>query len=187
MTAADFDTHFNRLTAHFHLPADSDRGLVGLEWFKAVEHYHVDALDRGVTDLIRGATERYWPPLGKLLELIRGRLAGMEKTRNVCATCDGSGWIEAWPVMSFGMVYEMNSRCPDCGIPAPAVPVHPRSRPLTKVEYADWKARRAHRDTMPEWAKAKNPTNLEAREDLRKWVNETRERLFGPLKKDGAA
>ena len=120
MNAAQFDEQFNRLKSHFHLGGDLDKGALGVEWFQAVEHYHIDALDHAVTMLIRGATDRFWPALGKLLEIIRGRIAGMDKTHDHCATCHGSTWVEAWPMRSReGHVYEFMSRCPDCGVPAP--------------------------------------------------------------------
>lgn len=39
MNAAGFDEQFNRVAAHFHLPTDSSRETVAMEWFRAVEHY----------------------------------------------------------------------------------------------------------------------------------------------------
>lgn len=140
MSAAEFDTQFNRLKAHFHLGADVDKSALGVEWFQSVEHYHVDALDHAVTQLIRQATDRFWPPLGKLLEIIRGRMAGMEKTRDKCATCSGSTWVEAWPWQVNGVVYTGMSRCPDCGVPAPEMKPSPYRAPLTKVQYQSYLA-----------------------------------------------
>jgi len=157
MIPAEFDTQFNRLTNHFHLPNDADRDQVALDWLKAVEHYHVDALERGVTDLIRNATDRFWPPLGKLLEAIRGRMAGMEKTPGKCATCHGSTWIEAWPMKSRdGRVYEFMSRCPDCGVPAPTMNNrHDHLMPLSQAEYQQFKAGEWNHPPMPEGLQAK--------------------------------
>ena len=158
MNAAEFDTQFNRLKAHFHLGADVDKSALGVEWFQAVEHYHVDALDHAVTALIRQATDRFWPPLGKLLEIIRGRIAGMDKTRDKCGTCHGSTWVDVWPYQANGVVYTGVQRCPDCGVPAPDMkPANPYRKPLTKAEYQNYLAGTFGRDVMPDGLKAKHP------------------------------
>ena len=159
MNPAEFDDQFNRLTGHFHLPTDANREMVAMDWLKAVEHYHVDALDHAVTQLIRQATDRFWPPLGKLLEIIRGRMAGMEKTRDKCATCHGSTWVDVWPYQVNGIVYTGVQRCPDCGVPAPEMgKPNPYRKPLTKAEYQNYLAGTFGRDAMPDNAKAKHPT-----------------------------
>lgn len=159
MNAAEFDDQFNRVTAHFHLPTDASRETVAMEWFRAVEHYHVDALDHAVTQIIRQATDRFWPPLGKLLEIIRGRIAGMDKTRDKCATCHGSTWIDAWPYQLNGLVYTGVMRCPDCGVPAPVeMKANSYRKPLTKAEYHAWREGMFGRDAMPDGLKAKHPT-----------------------------
>ena len=120
MNAFDFDAQFSRLTAHFHLPADGSRETIAGDWFKALEHYHVDALEHAVTDIIRGAQDRFWPPLGKVREIIKGRISGIEKFGGTCHTCDGSTWVDAWPMRNeSGLVYTFMSRCPDCGVPVP--------------------------------------------------------------------
>lgn len=120
MNAADWDGQFNRIGMHFRLPADADRERVSLDWYHALEHYHVDAVERGITELVKDAEDTYWPALGKLVALIRGRIAGMEKFGGKCQTCHGSTWIEDWPHKTpEGMVYEYMQRCPDCGVPAP--------------------------------------------------------------------
>ena len=157
MNAGAFDTQFNRLKAHFHLGADVDKGALGVEWFQAVEHYHIDALDHAVTMLIRGATDRFWPPLGKLLEIIRGRIAGMERHHDKCGTCHGSTWIEAWPWQVNRLVYRGMQRCPDCGVPALPIKSSTYGQPLNKTEYFAYMAGTFGRDVMPGWAKAKRP------------------------------
>ena len=157
MNAAQFDEQFNRLKSHFHLGGEVDKGALGVEWFQAVKHYHVDALDHAVTMLIRGATDRFWPPLGKLLEIIRGRIAGMERTHDHCATCHGSTWIEAWPWQVNGLVYRGMQRCPDCGVPAPPIKSSTYGQPLNKTEYFAYMAGTFGREVMPDWAKAKRP------------------------------
>ncbi len=158
MNAAGFDEQFNRVAAHFHLPTDSSRETVAMEWFRAVEHYHIDALDHAVTHLIRQATDRFWPPLGKLLEIIRGRIAGMDKTRDKCATCHGSTWVDVWPYQVNGLVYTGVQRCPDCGVPAPEMPKeNPYRKPLTKAEYQAYLAGTFGRSAMPDGTGAKHP------------------------------
>jgi hypothetical protein len=156
MTSAEFDKQFNRLTEHFHLPADSSRDTIGTDWFKAVEHYHVDALERAVTDLIRTAQDRFWPPLGKLTSAIRNRIAGMDRQPGKCATCHGSSWIDVAPFKSNHMIYEnVLMRCPDCGIPAPPYTEPSRREPLTSREHAEWRMGDAPKQYMPEAQQAK--------------------------------
>jgi hypothetical protein len=161
MTPADFDDQFNRLTNHFRMSADTDRHLVALEWLKAVEHYHIDALDHAVTELIRHSTDTFWPPLGKLLEIIRNRIAGLERVSNKCQTCNGSTWVEAWPWQVNGLVYTGMSRCPDCGVPAPQDIKQSSHRvPLTKVQYQQYLAGEYGRNVI-EGAKRPNHKNPE--------------------------
>ena len=186
MTAFEWDEQFSRLENHFHVPVGADKDKLSIEWFNAMQHWHVDAVDRGVTDVIRNARDRFWPPLGLVIEAIRVRLAGVEKINNKCETCHGSTWIEAWPVIIGGRVYEMNQRCPDCGVPAPPMPKpHPSARPLTKAEYEAWQTDRAYRDTMPDFAKAKKPAlSADDRSELRDWINQLRQKLFGGTPED---
>lgn len=184
MTPAQFDDQFNRLTAHFHLPVDASRETLALDWLKAVEHYHVDALERAVTELIRTEQDRFWPALGKLLTLIKARIGRYDKTHGKCATCHGNTWIEAWPVVWDGRLYEMYTRCPDCGIPAPQMKTpHPSARPATKDEYENWRHGEAMRDTMPEFAKAKpwksEAARLEHKAAMREMFDRLRLKLFG--------
>lgn len=149
MNAAEFERQFSRLTDHFMLPVDSSRDTIAVDWFAAVEHYHVDAMERGVTELIRTASDRFWPPLSKLLAAIRNRMAGMERTKDACLTCHGSTWIEAAPYKVHGRVYTGFQRCPDCGVPAPNYkPVGPRD-PLTASEYQAWRAGTFQEPEMP--------------------------------------
>jgi hypothetical protein len=156
MKSYEFDEQFARLKNHFYPKADANMDQVSLEWFKALGHYHVDALERGITDLIRTSTERFWPQIATLHSLIRARIGAYEKQPGKCATCHGSTWVEAWPVIWCGNLYEQLQRCPDCGVPAPEVKkTLPGSRPATKQEYDDWREGTFARDTMPDWAKAK--------------------------------
>ena len=183
MTSAEFDRQFARLASHFLLPMDESRDTIAADWMKALAHYHVDALDHAVTEMIRTAQDRYWPPLGKVLGLITSRLGRYDRTHGKCETCHGSTWIEAWPVVWDGKLYEMHARCPDCGVPAPEMKKpHPGARPATKLEYEEWKSGRYARDTMPEFAKAKpwKPGAKEAHTaEMREFFDQLRVKLFG--------
>lgn len=178
MNASEFDDQFNRLKNQFHLAGDVNADQLAMEWFNAVKHLHVDALERAVTEIIRTARDTFFPPLGVLLETIRTRMAGSERDHNRCRTCNGCGWIESWPVMSWGLVYEMNQRCPDCGIPAPQFTKPHKSRPLTRSECDDYRELKSNRDTMPDWGKARKPLDPTAQNEIREFMTALRERLF---------
>lgn len=139
MNSSEFDEQFNRLTDHFHLPGDSSRDTIAVDWFRAVQHYHVDALDRGVTELIRHAKDRFWPALGKLTDAIKSRMAGVDRTRGQCLTCHGTTWIEAQPWKSNGRIYTGFQRCPDCGVPAPEYRGVGQRDELTVTECQQWR------------------------------------------------
>ena len=177
MTSFEWDGQFDRLKTHFHLSGDVDAAKLGLDWYEALKHHHVDAVERGITDVIRNARETYFPPLGIVIESIRARLAGMDRERGKCSTCNGNSWIEAWPVMRWGLIYERNQRCPDCGVPAPEVKAQ-NERPLSKAEYEDYHEKRANRDVMPEWAKPRKPADPAAVNEIREFMDNLRERLF---------
>lgn len=182
MVAAEWTKQWKRLD-QFTLPSDANRAKVGLEWFTQLKHFHIDAIDRGITEVIGQSKDNFMPGLGVLKELIQSRIDKYERVRGKCNTCHGSTWIEAWPVMWDGKLYEMFSRCPDCGVPAPEMKKpHPNARPATKIEYEEWKAGRYARDTMPEFAKAK-PWKPGAREahvaEMREMFDRLRVKLFG--------
>ena len=149
MNAAEFDRQFSRLTDHFHLPTDRSRETIAVDWFAAVQHYHVDALERGVTDLIRTHEETFWPPLSKLLGAIRAKLAGYDKTRDECPTCNGATWIETAPWKSNGRIYTGFQRCPDCGVPAPNYKPEGQRHELTASEYQAWRDGTFQEPAMP--------------------------------------
>lgn len=149
MNLAEFDKEFSRLTDHFHMPSDSSRDTIAVDWFTALQHYHIDAMERGVTELIRTAPDRFWPPLSRLLGAIKSKLAGYDKTRDKCATCHGSTWIEAAPWKSNGWVYTGFQRCPDCGVPAPPYKPYGQREELTAAEYQAWKAGTFEEPPMP--------------------------------------
>lgn len=140
MTPAEFSRQWKRLKAAFRLAADLDPKEAEREWFRALEHYHIDAVDIGVTKIIREAEDTFWPALGVLVQAIRDRIASIGKVKAPCATCYGSTWIDALPFWANGgLLYEnVLQRCPDCGVPKPLVDESGRT-PLTAVEYAQWR------------------------------------------------
>ena len=184
MNSAEFDTQFNRLKSHFHAPAEVDE--VGIDWFQALEHYHVDALERGVTHLIRLSTDRFWPALGKLREAIQGRMAGLALVHSKCMTCHGNGWIDTAPFFSNGLLYDnVVVRCPDCGKPAPEYHASSSRRALTAVEFAQWRSGElAQPNMMPEGLRAW-PESAEERmkrvETTRMALDRLRVKLFGKI------
>ena len=185
MIPADFDTQFNRLTAHFHLPVDANRETLALDWLRSLEHYHVDALEHAVTVLIRTEQDRYWPALGKVLALVQARIDRYDKAPGKCGTCAGSTWIESWPMKTHdGRVYEYLQRCPDCGVPAPEVKPKPHMTPLTKEEYARFKAGQWEHPPMPPGLEAK-PRPAGEQTEMREAMERLRVKLFGT--KDDAA
>lgn len=178
MNPADFDTQFNRLTGHFHLPADASRETIGTDWFNAVQGYDSDVLERSVTTLIRTAQDRFWPPLGRLLDLCRGRASGATASGK-CGTCHGSAWIDSAPFIANGMIYENTVvRCPDCGVPAPNYTAPNHRDGLTAIEYREWSEGTNNCDYMPEGCKAKTRPDGEANE-MRAAMERLRLRLFG--------
>lgn len=141
MTPAEFSKQWKRLKAAFRLPADLEPKEVEREWFRALEHHHVDAVDIGITKIIREAESTFWPALGLLVQAIRDRIASIGKVKGPCPTCHGSTWIEALPFWANGGILYENvvERCPDCGVPKPQVYHEADRTPLTAVEYAQWK------------------------------------------------
>jgi hypothetical protein len=188
MKPADFDAQFNRLTAHFHLPVDASRETIAMDWLKALEHFHEDALEHGVTVLIKSAQDRFWPPLGKLLTLVQSRIDRYDRQPGKCATCAGSTWIESWPMKTRdGHVYEYLQRCPDCGIPAPEMKQSAFMVPLTKEEFERYRAGQWEHPAMPRGLEAK-PGRDGEKTEMKAAMEALRVKLFGHLNvKDGAA
>ncbi|MEY4387198.1 MAG: hypothetical protein RLY20_2481 [Verrucomicrobiota bacterium] len=178
MNAADFDAQFDRLTGHFHLPAESKRETVALDWFKAVEHYEIAALDRAVTELIRASQDRFWPALGKVLGLLQSKVDRYDRGGK-CATCHGSSWIESAPFKSNGMIYEgVCLRCPDCGVPPPAYNTPNNRSSLTAAEYREWSQREQQPNYMPDGLQAK-PTREGEVSEMKAAMDRLRIKLFG--------
>lgn len=177
MTPHEWKAEWKRLD-HFRISAEADRGELETEWFTQLRHYHVDAVNHGITLLIGHAEDNFLPGLGKLKGFIQQKIDRYERTHGKCSTCHGATWIDAWPMVWDGRLYEMFARCPDCGIPAPEMKTpHPSARPATKVEYEEWKAGRYLRDAMPEWAKAKPWKSEAARIEHKRTMREAFERL----------
>lgn len=189
MTLQEWKAQWRRLD-QFRVSGDVDRDQVSAEWFGQLKHWHVDAVDHGITRLIGSAEDTFLPGLGRLKLFIQERFDRYDRAPGKCANCSGSGWVEARPMKWDGRIYEMNERCPACGIPAPVVKPHPGCVPVTDVEWHEWKAGRYARDTMPEWAKAKpvsDEKRIAQREDFRKWADALRVRLFGNANESDAA
>lgn len=179
MNAADFDVQFNRLTGHFHLPTDANRDQVALDFLNAVQHFEIEQLERGVTELIRTSQDRFWPPLGRLLTAVRSKTERQDRGNGKCATCHGSGWIESAPFQSNGMIYENALlRCPDCGIPAPQYTVPNHRSGLTASEYREWSQREKQPQYMPEGLQA-HPLPPEDFTDMRAAMDRLHLKLFG--------
>ena len=137
MTINEFNREFSRLERHFRIN-DDDRPAILKDWFKAVSHYHVEALSHGVDQVIREATDTFWPALGKLTNAIRQRMSKFEQTRRDCPTCHGNTWIETMPWLSNGRLYEGFQRCPDCGVPPPTYTPPANRVELTATMYAQY-------------------------------------------------
>lgn len=183
MSPADFDDQFNRLTGHFHLPVDVSRETVALDWLRAVQGYDAAIVEHAVTTLIRGAQDRFWPPLGRLLDLCRGRASGSDRGGR-CPTCAGSHWIDSAPFKSNGMIYEnVVIRCSDCGVPAPQYTAPSHRDALTAIEYREWSEGTMGRDYMPEGCQAKpwksEAARLQHQAEMRAGFEQLRRKLFG--------
>lgn len=177
MTATEFETQFARLTSHFHLPTDASRDTLGVDWLQALQGYDVATFERAVTTLTRTAQDRFWPPLGRVIDLCRARAAGTDK-QGKCATCHGATWIDSAPFLSNGMIYENTCiRCPDCGVPPP-VYTPPNRKGLTAAEYREWSQGDSKSDYMPDACKAK-PRSEVSNTEIKAAMDTLRKKLFG--------
>lgn len=190
MTSAEFAPIFDRLTRNFRLPVSADapkqRAEMFADWFRQLQHYHVDAVEHGVRDLMRTETESFWPPVGKLLDAIKARLTRYDRQPGKCETCLGTTWIEARPWKSNAIVYEGLQRCPDCGVPAPQVDERRNVHPVSDLEIHEYRAGRYGRDLMPDHAKAKHPEKP-GNPELKTWMEALRKKLFGHVESNDAA
>ena len=137
MTINEFHREFGRLEKHFRINED-DRSDLTRDWFKALSHYHVDALANAVDHVIQEATDTFWPALGRITSAIRSRMSKYEQSRRECATCGGNTWIPVQPWKSNALLYEGFQRCPDCGVPPPQYNPPPYREELNATEYAQY-------------------------------------------------
>jgi hypothetical protein len=156
MTPQEWAGQWSRLD-QFRVKDESRRDAMGAEWFAQLRHWHVDAVDEGITRLIGAAQDNFLPGLGLLKDFIQQRIDRYNRSPGKCPTCDGSTWIEAQPWKSNGIIYEGLQRCPDCGVPAPQTHERKTYQGLTPVEFHEYQARRYGRELMPEGLQAKHP------------------------------
>lgn len=155
MTSAEWEIQWKRLD-QFRVGGDANRNQVSAEWFAQLKHFHVDAVDHGITQLIGSAQDTFLPGLGLLKDFIHAKLGRYDKTPGKCETCHGNTWIDVAPFKSNGMIYENTvMRCPDCGVPAPPYTEPGRRESLTSREHAEWRMGDAPRDYMPPGLEAK--------------------------------
>lgn len=178
MTSAEWDTQWKRLD-QFRVGGDADRADVSAEWFTQLRHFHVDAVEHGITQLIGTAHDTFLPALGLLKDFIRARIDRYERAAGKCATCHGSTWIDSAPFKSNGMIYEnIVVRCPDCGIPAPQYTTSSNRQPLTSREYAEWRMGDAPKNYMPPGLEGKPRREGEVTE-IKAAMERLRVKLFG--------
>lgn len=178
MSAAEWEIQWHRLDT-FNLRSEADRTKVSAEWFAQLRHFHVDAVDHGIGQLIGAAKDSFLPPLGILRGLIQTRIDRYERAAGKCATCHGATWIDAAPFKSNGMIYEnVVVRCPDCGIPAPQYSAPNGRQELTSREYAEWKIGDAPKQYMPPGLEAKPSREGEVSE-MKAAMERLRHKLFG--------
>ena len=176
MTLAEWKIQWHRLDL-FHVSADADRAKVSAEWFAQLQHFHVDAVHAGITELIGRATDTFLPGLGLLKELIRARLGRYEKTPGQCDTCHGSGWVEAPAFMSNHLIYaNVVARCSACGIPAPQI-TSGRREPVPAVQLEEYRSGRYGCDRMPEGMQARSGPRPVT--EFAQWAEQLRVKLFG--------
>lgn len=162
---------------HFHVSGDANRADLSAEWYRQLRHWHVDAVEYGITQLIGTAKDTFLPGLGLLKDYIQSRIDRYDRTGK-CGVCGGSGWVDGAPFISNGLVYaNAVTRCTACGIPAPKVDAHARRQPLTDLQDHEYRAGRYGREQMPEGlqAKSEQPGNPE----LKAAFASLREKLFG--------
>lgn len=177
MTIDEWETQWKRLD-QFRVGGDADRTEVSAEWFVQLRHWHIEAVEYGITKLIGTAKDTFLPGLGLLKDYIQERIDRYQRTDGKCQTCHGSTWIDAPPFMENGMIYTGVLRCPDCGIPAPAYTPPPNRRPLTTREHAEYQLGDHNRNYMPPGMGAKHP-HAGGNPELKAMATTLRIKLFG--------
>lgn len=177
MTYAEWEVQWRRLD-QFRVGGDADRSEVSAEWFAQLKHWHVDAVDHGITQLIGSAKDTFLPGLGLLKDYIQARIDRYDRTGK-CDVCGGSGWVDGVPFLSNGLVYaNAVTRCTACGIPAPKVESSARREPLTDLQRHEYDAGRYGREQMPDGLQAKHP-DQPGNPDLKAAFDQLKEKLFG--------
>lgn len=175
MTLHEWHTQWARLN-HFRTAGDVDRESLEAEWFAQVKHFHVEAVEHGITQLIGHAKENFLPGLGLLKDFIQARIGRYDRAPGKCNDCGGSGWIDATPFQSNGLIYANTlTRCTSCGIPAPKIQEHRHRRVISDLQAHEYQAGRFARDTMPDFAKAKHP-DKPGNPELKKMIEDFRRR-----------
>jgi hypothetical protein len=90
--------------------------------------------------MVSNRTSSFWPTPGELSEHLRAVVAGRIATDEKCATCHGSGWIDAPPYRANGgRVYRGVTRCYACGVPAPNLQhLAGTQTPFSASEVREW-------------------------------------------------
>jgi len=147
MTSLEAMDQFDRLlAAGFALPSGTDQATVFQEWATAFASVDREDVAAGISKLVAGRVDRFWPTVGEL----RGAIASVQAGREPldCRRCRGSRWVAARPYRANGsLLYEGVVRCPDCGVPAPTRVGDAHQTPLSDREYAEW--RDARRPAAP--------------------------------------
>lgn len=181
MTAAEWKAQWKRLE-HLRSSGDADRGELEAEWFSQLRHYHVEAVEYGITKLIGHTKDTFLPGLGLLKDFIQQKFDRYQRTDGKCPTCHGSSWVSAPAFKSNGIIYaNVVQRCPDCGIPSPQVDDRGHRQRLTDLELHEYQAGRYGRNIQPEGLEAK-PLSAEAAEahraSMRASLEQLRRKLF---------
>lgn len=177
MTLPEWKVQWKRLDP-FRVGGDADRDQVSAEWFAQLKHFHVDAVEYGVTKLIGSAQDTFLPGLGLLKDYIQERMGRYDRTPGKCATCHGTTWIESAPWKANGIIYEGLRRCPDCGVPEPQGHEQKVTHRVSDLELHEYRHGRYGRDLMPDGAKAKHPEKV-VNPEFKVWAESLKKRLFG--------
>jgi len=171
MSPQEWKVQWRRMDNQFKASSGADVDALSQEWFAQLKHYHVDAVEAGITTLIGQATDTFWPALGKLKQAIQTRISGLQRTKATCETCKGSSWVEATPWKNSGRVYTGFVRCPDCAVPPPIYQPNSHREELTASEFQAWRD-----GTFPEPAMPLSKPNHSALEALQ-YLNPKRGRM----------
>jgi hypothetical protein len=135
MTQDAVTAQFLRVMGQFVPPSDPD--AVCAEWVRAFALTDADDFEQAVSKMLAERVDRFCPTIGEIRGFVASVQAGRERYTR-CASCAGSGWVDATPwTANGGRVYEGVRRCSDCGIPVPMTG-DLRQTPLTASAYVSW-------------------------------------------------